>query len=384
MREKNTYKLVAAAILMAIGILLPFVTMEIPSIGNMLLPMHIPVIICGYICGGPYGLIVGLILPLLRSVLFGMPPMMPVAVGMSFELATYGLVSGVLYQKLSSKKYAIYISLIGAMLAGRLVWGVVSFGLYSFLGNAFTWEIFMMQAVVNAIPGIVLQLVFIPFLIISLKYAGVMRLFTNNEVLNMKARCKERFEHVLLEIDNLLASEKDNIIIAIDGKCASGKTTLAYYLQSIYDCNLFHMDDFFLREEQKTQERVNEIGGNVDYERFKTEVIDKLLKKQDVEYRKYCCKEKSIEQPPKLVKHKRLNIVEGSYSFHSYFGDIYDLKVLLDIDDISQKENIRNRNGEELLKRFSNEWIPKENDYLKTLINKEECVIVYWNRMESE
>lgn len=379
MRINRTNKLVLSALLMAIGIVLPFVTMQIPSIGNMLLPMHIPVILCGFICGGPYGAIVGFILPLLRSVLFGMPPLMPTALAMSFELAAYGLISGVLYQKLAGKRFAVYMSLIGAMITGRLVWGAVSLGLYSLLGNTFTWKIFAVQAVVNAIPGIVLQLVLIPVLVISLKHVGVVRHLTKNEKLDMKAACTKRFEPVLLEIDKLLKSSKDNLIIAIDGKSASGKTTLAHYLQSVYDCNLFHMDDFFLREEQKTEERLNEIGGNVDYERFKMEVIDKLLKKQDVEYRKYSCKDKCLEKSSELIKYKRLNIVEGSYSQHPYFRDVYDLKVFMNIDDKSQVDNIRKRNGGEKLDKFIHEWIPKENAYFNKFIIEEENVINIWH-----
>ncbi len=116
-----------------------------------------------------------------------MPPMMPTAVAMSFELAAYGMVSGVLYYKLAGKMFAAYISLIGAMITGRVVWGAVSFGLYSFLGKIFTWKIFAMQAVINAIPGIVLQLVLIPVLVISLEYAGVIRHLTKNDKLDMKA-----------------------------------------------------------------------------------------------------------------------------------------------------------------------------------------------------
>jgi len=379
MRVNRTRKIVLSALLMSIGLILPFATMQIPSIGNMLLPMHIPVILCGFICGGSYGFIVGFILPLSRSVLFGMPQVMPTAVAMSFELATYGFVAGILYQKLTGKRGATYISLIGAMFAGRLIWGAVSFGLYSLLGAVFTWKLFAMQAVINAIPGITLQLVLIPLLVTSLKYAGGIRYLAKNDKLDMKAKCINRFELVLLEVDKLLESKKDSIIIAIDGKCASGKTTLAYYLQSIYECNLFHIDDFFLRDEQKTEERINEIGGNIDYERFKAEVIDKLLKKQKVEYKKYSCKEKNMEEPSKIMGHNRVNIIEGSYSLHPYFGDVYDLKVFMDVDNISQRNNIRKRDGEEKFIRFTNEWIPKENAYFDKFVKKEECVVIKWN-----
>ena len=196
--------------------------------------------------------------------------------------------------------------------------------------------------------------------------------------LDMKAACAKRFEPVLLEVDKLLKSNKDNLIIAIDGKCASGKTTLAYYLQSLYDCNLFHMDDFFLREEQKTEERVNEIGGNVDYERFKAEVINKLLEKQAIEYKKYSCADKCIEKFSENMQHKRLNIVEGSYSQHPYFGDIYDLKIFMNIDDKAQIENIRKRNGEEKLEQFISKWIPMENEYFNKFGINDDNIINIW------
>ncbi len=170
MIQKNkTIKLVLTAFFIALGLVLPFITMQVPSIGNMLLPMHIPIILCGFLCGGPYGLIAGLIVPLLRSVLFGMPPMMPIGIAMSVELATYGLVTGLLYSKLSDKKWGIYLSLTIAMLAGRVVWGITSFGLFNALGNPFTWKIFMVQAFFNAIPGIIIQLVFIPLIVYQLR-----------------------------------------------------------------------------------------------------------------------------------------------------------------------------------------------------------------------
>lgn len=104
---EKTKKIVLAGLFIALGIVLPFITMQIPSIGNMLLPMHIPIILCGFICGGPYGLIVGVIVPLLRSVLFGMPALFPNAVAMAFELGTYGFVTGVLYKRFNKKSFGI-------------------------------------------------------------------------------------------------------------------------------------------------------------------------------------------------------------------------------------------------------------------------------------
>ena len=127
---------------MALGIVLPFVTGQIPQIGSMLLPMHIPVLLCGFICGWKYGLVVGAVVPLLRSMMFGMPPMMT-AIAMAFELAVYGCVTGFLYKKLPGKKVKLYISLISAMILGRIVWGMVSLVIYGVTNAVFTWQIFI-------------------------------------------------------------------------------------------------------------------------------------------------------------------------------------------------------------------------------------------------
>lgn len=173
---KNDIKnLVLAALFMALGIVLPFFTGQIPQIGNMLLPMHIPVLLCGFICGWQYGLAVGFVTPLLRSMIFGMPVMMPSAIGMAFELAAYGFVTGFLYRKLPKKNYTVYISLLGAMIIGRIVWGMVSVVLYGIQGNSFSVQIFLSGALLNAIPGIILQIILIPAIMIALNKAGVLR-----------------------------------------------------------------------------------------------------------------------------------------------------------------------------------------------------------------
>ena len=152
----------------ALGIVLPFVTMNIPEIGNMLLPMHIPVLLSGFILGPVYGMIVGFVTPLLRSIMFGAPIFYPKAIVMSFELLTYGLISGVFYHIIfnrRSKLINIYISLILAMVFGRISYGVVQ----SIIGlvemSEFTFKIFITEAVINAIPGIIIQLIIIPIII---------------------------------------------------------------------------------------------------------------------------------------------------------------------------------------------------------------------------
>ena len=171
---KGTKKLVLSALFLALGYVLPFFTGQIPAIGKMLLPMHIPVLLCGFVCGWQYGLIVGFIVPLFRSVLAGMPVMMPTAVGMAFELAAYGIISGMMYKKLPKKTSNVYISLIASMIGGRIVWGLVSILLYGMQGNAFSWTMFMGGALLNAIPGIVIQLVLIPVVIIILEKTGLL------------------------------------------------------------------------------------------------------------------------------------------------------------------------------------------------------------------
>lgn len=167
-------KMVLAAFFLALGLVLPFFTGQIPEIGGMLLPMHIPVLICGFVCGWKYGLLVGFITPLFRSFLFTMPPILT-ATAMAFELATYGAVTGILYARLKKSNTRIYISLLAAMLAGRIVWGAVSLVIYGVRQTAFTWQMFMAGSLLNAIPGIILQIVLIPLLILALEKSGVMR-----------------------------------------------------------------------------------------------------------------------------------------------------------------------------------------------------------------
>ncbi|MBQ7713400.1 MAG: ECF transporter S component [Oscillospiraceae bacterium] len=174
--NKTTKTLTLSAMFLALGMVLPFLTGQIQQIGNMLLPMHIPVLLCGLICGWQYGAAVGFMLPLLRSVIFSMPPLYPVAIAMAFELAAYGFVSGFLYARSRWQcVLALYRCLIAAMLAGRLVWGIAEIVLLGLRGNAFTWEAFLAGAVLNAIPGIVLQLVLIPAVMVALNRAGLVR-----------------------------------------------------------------------------------------------------------------------------------------------------------------------------------------------------------------
>ena len=172
--HETAHNLAMSAMFLAMGLVLPFFTGQIPQIGNMLLPMHLPVLVCGLICGWKHGLAVGFVLPLLRSVLFGMPVMYPKAVAMAFELAAYGGLAGALYGRSPWKcVLSLYRALAGAMLGGRLVWGGVMVVLMGMTGSSFTWKLFLAEAFVNAVPGIVLQLIFIPGLMLSLHRTGL-------------------------------------------------------------------------------------------------------------------------------------------------------------------------------------------------------------------
>ncbi len=171
MTGKNTKKLVYSAICLALGIVLPFLTGQIPQIGQALSPMHIPVFLCGFLCGWPWGLAVGFILPLLRSLLFGMPPFFPGACAMAFELATYGFLSGLLYKLLPKTVPSIYVTLILSMIGGRIVWGLARFVFAGLQGSQFPFSAFLAGAVTNAIPGIILHIVLVPLIVLALQKA---------------------------------------------------------------------------------------------------------------------------------------------------------------------------------------------------------------------
>lgn len=187
MKKQPLYvkRLVLSAMFMALGLILPFITGQLQQVGTMLLPMHIPVLLCGLICGWQYGAVVGFVLPLLRYSLFGMPPIYPMGISMAFELAAYGAVIGIcrkIFQRKKwfataseSKRYIldIYFSLAVSMICGRIVWGLVRYALASVTRQAFTWQMFVAGAFVTAIPGIVIQLILIPALMIALERAGI-------------------------------------------------------------------------------------------------------------------------------------------------------------------------------------------------------------------
>ena len=184
---------------------------------------------------------------------------------------------------------------------------------------------------------------------------------------------KANLNIITSRVDRLL-QEKDRVIIAIDGPCASGKTTLAALLEAQYDCNVFHMDDFFLRPEQRTESRFAQPGGNVDYERFREEVLIPLSLGAPFSYRPFSCRSFTLSEPVR-VSPKRPNIVEGSYSLHPHFRDPYDLKILLTVDPEVQRQRILQRPAF-LHRRFFEEWIPMERRYLEAFSIPEQADLV--------
>jgi uridine kinase len=172
----------------------------------------------------------------------------------------------------------------------------------------------------------------------------------------------ERLEVVKAHIAYYL-ERHDRLTVAIEGSCTAGKTTLAGALAEVFDCNVFHMDDFFLRPEQRTPERYAQVGGNVDYERFQEEVLLPLKEGKAFSYRPFDCKSFTLSEPVQIAV-KKLNIIEGSYSMHPYFGEAYDLKILLTVDPELQHRRVLQRPAF-LQEKFFTLWIPMEKRYLE-------------------
>lgn len=168
-KKTDVKKLTYSALFLALAFVLPFLTGQIQQIGNMLCPMHIPVILCGFICGAPWGGLVGALAPILRSITLGMPVLFPNAVCMAVELAVYGLVAGLLYSLLPKKKVSVYISLIIAMICGRVAWGLAMFSALGFDTANFGIQAVIATTVTASIPGIILQLVLIPIIVLALQ-----------------------------------------------------------------------------------------------------------------------------------------------------------------------------------------------------------------------
>jgi uridine kinase len=172
-----------------------------------------------------------------------------------------------------------------------------------------------------------------------------------------------------------LLDTSDRILIAIDGNCGAGKSTLGRKVADIFNANLFHMDDYFLTPELRTNARMKEIGGNVDYVRFKNEIIGGINTGKPFEFRRFNCKLQDFSQP-NYVLPKRVNIIEGSYSLHPTLIEFYDFKIFLEISPEIQEKRILARSGPSMFENFKSLWIPLENIYFKTFSIKEKCDLV--------
>lgn len=190
-----------------------------------------------------------------------------------------------------------------------------------------------------------------------------------------KPHIYNEYKYVIDEIKNLL-KDNEKLVIAIDGRCGGGKSSLGAMLAEEFDCSLFHMDDFFLPPRMKTKERLAQLGGNVHYERFEEEILKSLKNDEPAVYRKYLCNKGELSQPIK-VEPKNLTIVEGSYSLHPTLRDYYDYKIFITIDPKVQHERILKRNGEEKIQDFINKWIPLEEHYFTELDIENKCDIIF-------
>ena len=164
-----------AALFLAMAFVMPYLTGQIPEIGAMLCPMHLPILLCGFLCGPLWGGVVGCVAPLFRSVTLGMPPLFPSAVAMAFELLTYGVISGLMHRLLPKKRPYVYLSLLAAMIAGRLVWGLAMLVCLGIRGGGFPLSAFLAVAVTNALPGIAVQLLLVPPLVMLLCDPRILR-----------------------------------------------------------------------------------------------------------------------------------------------------------------------------------------------------------------
>lgn len=192
-------------------------------------------------------------------------------------------------------------------------------------------------------------------------------------------KIKEVVAIIESEIHEML-KEKPYIVVAIDGRCTAGKTTLATFLKEQMSCNVFHMDDFFLRPEQRVDDRLKKAGENIDHERFLTEVLLPLQKQTVFSYRPYDCHEQKLAEPV-VVQPKQIAVVEGVYSCHSNLWHYYDLHIFVDVDEGTQRNRLLIRNGKEIAKKFEKVWIPMEESYFESFDIKNRCELQFGSVM---
>ena len=366
MKNENIKKLSYSAILMAIGLVLPFFTGQIPEIGNMLLPMHLPVIVAGLVVGAKYGAAVGFILPLLRSLLFSRPVLYPSAVAMAFELCALAAATGWLFARSKHKCiYSLYRALLVGIILSRAVWGVAMSLLMLGGDGSFTFSVFIASAFVTSALGIILELILVPLIMIALGRAHIVppsRLIGNPDP------TREVIEKIAA-----LSSERGRAVVAIDGRCGSGKTTLADEIARRMGAAVVHIDDFFLPKDERG-DMAHSYGANIDKDRLISEVLLPLSRGEPVSYRAYSCRDGSytdISLPEASV-----TLLEGSYSMLPEFREYYDLTIFICISTQKQKERLLAREGEERINNFIELWIPAEERYLSECSVRESADLV--------
>lgn len=367
MKKENIRKISYSATFIALGLVLPFLTGQIPEIGNMLLPMHLPVILAGFVVGPAFGSAVGIILPLLRSVIFSRPVMYPSAIAMAFELMTLAAVCGMLY-KISRHKciFSLYRSLILGIIASRAVWGAAMACLMLGSAEGFTFTAFILGAFVDSALGIVIELVLVPAIMISL---GRARLVPFSHLLGKRG---DPTEEIIRRIEKI-KSERGRVTVAIDGRCAAGKTTLAERVAARTGANVFHMDDFFVARD-KRGENFDSVGGNIDKERLISEVLEPISRGDSFTYKKYSCRTGEFAEVS--VGFSEVSIVEGTYSTLDSLGEYYDLSIFVNISKEKQQKRLLAREGEERMLQFVETWIPREEEYFSECRTRESCDIV--------
>ena len=182
--------------------------------------------------------------------------------------------------------------------------------------------------------------------------------------------------HTILQKIGELSAEKSFLLVAIDGRCCAGKTSLSKKIRANVPCNIIHMDDFFLRPEQRTEKRLKTPGENIDHERFLPEVLLPLSQNKEFSFRPYDCKQQTLAGAI-TVPAMPLTIIEGSYSCHESLRQYYDLRIFLDTDEDLQLQRIKNRNGANALDMFRNKWIPLEEAYFKAFSVRNQCELYF-------
>lgn len=183
-----------------------------------------------------------------------------------------------------------------------------------------------------------------------------------------------RAEKIINEIEKL--SVRETIVVAIDGRCASGKSTMADYICEKLGASLIHMDDFYVPMELRTEARFAIPGSNVHYERFAEEVIPNLRTKEGFEYGTFICGDLMRIEGTRKVSPSRIRIIEGAYSHHPHFDRYADIKVFSDVAADEQLVRIEARNGAERLQLFKEKWIPFEEEYIYSYDIKEDADII--------